>query len=169
VTTSTPVSASAAAPAPSAPASSAGASTAPQSGGTAHVGSTLTFSADGKNETVVLQQVIDPASRGSGALAPAAGSRYVAAKFSIADKGTVAIQDFINNDVTAIGSDGKTYQADPDPVSECTDFDNGMLSLNPAASTTGCITFQLPSGAKVAKVDFGTGAFTSTPGEWLVP
>jgi hypothetical protein len=83
----------------------------------------------------------------------------------------VAVGDFANNDAVAIGSDGKSYQFDPDPIDGCPNFDGtGSFNLTPGGpSTTGCVAFQLPTSVKVAKVDFTTGAFTSSMGEWLVP
>jgi hypothetical protein len=135
---------------------------------TAHVGSTVDVG--GSNGlAVTLNSVIDPASGADQYTTPNAGYRFVAADVKIVNNGKAAFSDDANSDITIVGSDNQTYQADFDSVSECTNFNSGQYTLAPGESTTGCVVFQLPNAVKTAKVEFQTqsGLSTST-GEWVV-
>ncbi len=140
----------------------------------AHVGATLTLTAEGAKAAVTLKQIIDPA---TGTLGPPTddngnpnGDVYVAALLTIDNAGAAAFSGDANNDATIIGSNGQDYTADFDSVSECTNFDNGTYRLGPGESATGCVVFKLPPGITPAKFQYSPASgFASDFGEWLVP
>jgi hypothetical protein len=94
----------------------------------------------------------------------------VGVELTIKNTGSASINDDANSTVTVIGSDNQTYQGDFNSISECTNFNDGSYTLASGESTTGCVTFQVPTGVSVAKVRFEPTSFTSSDvGEWLVP
>ena len=115
-----------------------------------HVGDTLSTT----SISVQLQQVIDPAQSDNQYLTPDPGKRFVGVMVQIENPGTTNIQDDANSDFTVIGSDGQIYTADFDTISGCTNFNEGEYGLTPTASVVGCVTFQIPTGVAVTKVDF---------------
>ena len=135
----------------------------------AFVGSTLSFQDDsGVPYTVTLTQVIDPAQGADEFTTPNPGDRFIGAMFTITDTGNGATSDDANGDATVVGTDDQTYQADFDSLAECTNFNDGEYQLNPGESATGCVTFQLPIGVSVSKVEWSPDIFDSTFGEWSV-
>lgn len=136
---------------------------------TAKVGDTLMIGGN-QGLAVTLAQIIDPAPPDNPYSTPDAGTRFVATKLIIVNKGQVSAQDDANNNVTVIGSDNQSYTfsivAD---TSGCTNFSNGEYTLAPNASATGCVTFELPSNVTVAKVQFETNSgLSGDTGEWVV-
>lgn len=129
---------------------------------TNHVGDTLSTS----TIAVQLQQVIDPAQSSNQYLTPDAGNRFVGVKVQITNPGPANVQDDANNDITAIGSNGQIYTADFDTIAGCTNFNDGDYGLTSKASAVGCVTFQIPTGVAVTKVDF---VGSNSRAEWNVP
>lgn len=133
---------------------------------TAKVGSTINIGGD-KGVAVNLTQIIDPAQGASQYTSADAGKRFVGVKLQITNNSTISFKDDANNDVTLIGSDNQSYTADYNTISGCTNFSDGMFTLAAAASTTGCVTFQIPNGVTSAKVQFAPNSgFSGDTGEW---
>lgn len=131
----------------------------------AHVGSTLTI----PGMSLMLQRVIDPA-QGVDYETPNSGDRFVGVEMMLTNTGRAAIQDDANNNVSLVGSDGQTYISDVDAIAECTDFNSGTYTLAPGESSTGCVTFQVPDGVTVKKVEFTSlSGLGSNSAEWQVP
>jgi hypothetical protein len=137
----------------------------------AHTGAMLTLTGEGgAKATVQLTQVIDPAQGADQFTTPDAGKRFVATVFKITNTSGSALTGDANNDVSVVGSDNQTYTADFDNVSECTNFASGQYQLAAGESTTGCVVFQVPTGAAVAKVKYSpSSGFANDFGEWLNP
>jgi hypothetical protein len=135
---------------------------------TGHVGDTLNLTrVDGGKIDVTLTQVINPATVEGSKAEP--DKTYVATKLTISDTGTTAIEGDANVNVSVIGSDNRSYAADLNDVSECTNFDSGAFHLGPGESATGCAVFALPPGVSPTKVKYVPSAgFADDSGEWLV-
>jgi hypothetical protein len=97
---------------------------------------------------------------------PNTGNRFVGVKVEISNPGTANIQDDANSDFTVIGNNGQIYTADFDSIAGCTNFNDGEYGLTPNASAIGCVTFQLPTGVTVTKVEFQG---SNSNAEWDVP
>lgn len=133
------------------------------------VGDTLQLTrADGSTVAVTLTQIINPATVAGGKGEP--GKTYLATQLTLADTGTTAIEGAVNVNVSVVGSDGQTYTAELDDVTECRNFEAGTFHLDAGESATGCVVFALPSGVTPAKVHYKPSAgFAEDSGEWLVP
>lgn len=135
----------------------------------AHVGSLIDVGG-GHGLGITLTQVIDPAQGADQFTTPDSGKRFVAVDLSIKNNGHSTYSDDANNDTSLIGSDNQSYTPDFDSVSECTNFDNGQITLAAGESVTGCVVFQLPTGVTAAKVQYTPDSgFSGSTGEWQVP
>jgi hypothetical protein len=65
------------------------------------------------------------------------------------------------------GSDAQTYSPDFSDVRGCTNFNSGEYSVGPSVTSVGCVVFQVPTGVKVASVQWG-GGFGATPAVWTI-
>ena len=134
------------------------------------VGSTLAVSdSSGTKLDVTVEQLIQPASGANKYSQPGAGKSFVGVKLRIKNVGTASYQNNANNETTVTVAGDKALVADYNPIMGCGNFDNGQVSLSVGASKTGCVTFQVSSGQKVAAVRYGNTVFPGTTAEWSVP
>lgn len=105
----------------------------------------------------VTASLIDPAMPANSFEAPTSGDRLIGVKLVLSNPGTAAVSDDANNDTAIVGSDDQEYEASLDSLSGCTNFDFGAFTLQPGASLTGCVAFELPSGTTVKSVQFELG------------
>lgn len=120
---------------------------------------------------VALIKIIDPA-HSTDRITPDNGKRFVSAVFTIkAISGDGPQQEDAENDAALVGSGGQIYIPDIIPITGYTDFAVGEIHAAPGESTTGAVTFQVPTGVKVSKVqwsDFSSFGVRSTV-QWNVP
>ena len=133
------------------------------------LGSTLPVSdTSGTRLDVTLSKLIDPASGANSYSNPAKGDHFVGVKLRIHNTATSTYQNNANNETTITLASGKTLHADYNPVAGCGNFDNGQITLKSGASSTGCVTFQVPKGQKVIKVGYRNTVFPGQSAEWNV-
>ena len=137
------------------------------SSGSGPVGATFPVSdSSGTKLDVTVQKVIDPASGASKYSKPASGKHFVGVQLQVKNAGTATYQNNVNNETTVVLSNGKTQDAGYNPIAGCGNFDNGQIKLASGKSGTGCVTFQVPNGAKVTAVRYGNTVFPGTTAEW---
>lgn len=156
------------------PANAAGASTASGNSriGTtsAQAGAAITVSdSNGTKLDVALKQVIDPADGASAYSKPPEGKHFVGVKLHLQNQAATTYQNNANNETTIVLADGKTVDAGYDPLTGCGNFDNGQVKLKTGAATTGCVTFQVPKGDKVAEVRYGNTVYPGITAQWQLP
>jgi hypothetical protein len=111
----------------------------------------------GDTYRVTLVKIIDPAQGADQFNTPDSGKRFVGAVFEIKVlKGSLQNEN-ANNDAAVIGSNGRTYNADFDAIGGYTNFSNGSIKVAQGETATGAVTFQVPDGIKVTKLQW-TGA-----------
>jgi len=134
------------------------------------VGTTLAVSdSSGTSLDVTVKQVTDPADGANKYSKPSSGKHFVGVKLRVHNAATTTYQNNANNETTIILSNGKTKQANYNPVAGCGNFDNGQVTLKAGTSSTGCVTFQVPNGEKVTAVRYGNSVFPGTTAEWHLP
>jgi Domain of unknown function (DUF4352) len=134
------------------------------------VGSTLEVSdTSGTKLDVTVEQLIQPATGANKYSQPSAGKSFVGVKLRIKNIGKASYQNNANNETTITVSGGKALVADYNPITGCGNFDNGQVSLSVGGAKTGCVTFQVSSGQKVAAVRYANTVFPGTTAEWRVP
>ena len=125
----------------------------------------------GDTYEVALTKIIDPA-HSTDQITPDNGKRFVGAVFTIkVISGDGPQQEDAENDAALVGSDGQTYIPEIIAIAGYTDFAVGEVHAAPGESTTGAVTFQVPTGAKVSKVQWSTFSSFGVRStiQWTVP
>jgi hypothetical protein len=120
----------------------------------------------GDTYRVTLTKIIDPAQGADQFTTPDAGNRFVGAVFTIkAISGSPQDED-ANSDAVLVGSNGQSYTADFSSIAGYTNFSNGEIRVAQGESSTGAVTFQVPDGVKVAKVQWTPGGILGSAVQW---
>jgi hypothetical protein len=136
---------------------------------TGQLGATLPVSdTSGTQLDVTLTKVIDPASGANSYSKPASGKHFVGVKLRVHNTAAAAYQNNANNETTIKLSNGKTLQANYNPIAGCGNFDNGQVNLKSGATSTGCVTFQVPKGSKVIQVSYRNTVFPGITAQWSI-
>lgn len=136
----------------------------------ATLGTTITLTGidSGEQMGVSVTKVISNATPSDSFDAPPTGDRLYAVQFRLTDTGTAAYSDSPSNGATVIDTSGQSYQSGIETVAGCQDFAD-IENIAPGNSGLGCITFEVPTGAKIVAVQFtldsGMGPQT---GQWDV-
>jgi len=159
-----------ASPAPHAAATPAPGTSRPPTGtSTGQLGATLAVSdSSGTQLDITLTKIIDPAGGANSYSNPAKGSHFVGVKLRIHNTATTTYQNNANNETTITLTDGKTLHANYNPIADCGNFDNGQITLKSGATSTGCVTFQVPKGQKVTRVGYGNTVFPGKNADWQI-
>jgi len=159
---------SASRPATSAPSASGPASSAPAGEG---VGDTQTVNglSDGETLAVTLTKVADPATPADEFSTPQAGDRLVGTQFRIANAGSVPYHDAIDNDVQLIDEKGQAYQPElADSITAGRLFEE--VRIDPGDSRLGFVVFSVPSGMRLATVQFvPDSGLADDTAQWTLP
>jgi len=148
---------------------SPGTSAPPTGTRTGQLGSTLPVSdTSGTQLDVTLTKVIDPASGASSYSKPASGKHFVGVKLRVQNQASGTYQNNANNETTITLSNGKTLHANYKPIANCGNFDNGQIKVKSGATSTGCVTFQVPKGPKVIEVRYRNTVFPGTTAQWSI-
>jgi len=117
---------------------------------------------------VTLAKVIDPAKGENQFAAPDVGKRFVGLVFRVkALTGSPKDED-ANNDAVVVGSNGRNYSADFDGIAGYTSFDHGVIHVSQGETVTGAVTFQVPNGVTVSKVQWTALSGFGSGVEWIV-
>lgn len=122
----------------------------------------------GDTYRITLIKVIDPAHGADQFTTPTNGNRFVGAVFTVkALSGSPRDEDADSNAVL-VGGNGQTYTADFSTIAGYTNFSSGVINVAQGDTTTGAVTFQIPSSVKVSKVQWSDSLFGSTL-QWNLP
>jgi hypothetical protein len=138
---------------------------------TAHVGDTVSLAATDQSPpaTITLVKIVDPAQGADQFTTPGQGKRFVGVQFRIVLGGTQSTQGSPDNDATVYDSQGQSYSSGFGNLMNCQSFAS-PLTLSPGEPVLGCITYELPTSAKIAKVKFTPASgFAPATAEWQVP
>jgi hypothetical protein len=140
-----------------------------QSGSGSGVGTAFTVQ-DNSHDTyrVTLVKIIDPAQGATSYDTPQGGKHFVGAVFMItAVQGSPQNED-ADNDAALVGSDGQTYTNDISSIAGYTDFNYGAIKVSQGESATGAVTFQVPDGVSVSRVQWSPGGGLGSTVQWNV-
>ncbi|GGV25686.1 hypothetical protein GCM10010495_46820 [Kitasatospora herbaricolor] len=158
---------------PASKASTASGSASP-SGGTAAratVGDTLELPgrASGSRMAVTVTQVVDPAAPDSELSTPRAGNRLVSVRFSLHNVGTAVYADTPSNGAQVIDGQGQGFNADISVTTQAGPAFPTGVDIAPGDTALGFVSFQLPAGSTLAKVQFTLDSgFADATGQWRV-
>ena len=117
---------------------------------------------DKQYEAVKLLAVQDPAQPGDSFSTPDAGKRYVGVELQITNQTKGNDSDDANNNTSLVGSNRQVYSSDVASIAGCTNFDSGNYTLEQGSTEIGCVTFQVPNGVTIAKVNYNPNSGFST-------
>ena len=148
--------------------SAAPASPSPAQQQQAHVGDQFTVALEnGTKYQMTLLRVDQQASPANEFEAAEPGHHLAAAQFRVT--ATTSVDENANNNATATGSDEQAYTPSLASVAEGTNFANGQIRLQPGGSLIGWVTFELPDGVRITKVQWTPASgFSAQAAEWLV-
>ncbi|MET9611208.1 DUF4352 domain-containing protein [Kitasatospora indigofera] len=144
------------------------------SGGTAaraRVGDTLELpgSVSGSRMAVTVTQVVDPAAPGNELSTPKAGNRLVSVRFSLHNIGTTVYADAPSNGAQVIDGQGQGFNADIFVTTQAGPPFPTTVNIAPGDTALGFISFQLPAGSTLAKVQFTLDSgLADATGQWRV-
>jgi hypothetical protein len=105
--------------------------------------------------TVKLTGVVDSATESDGLSLLPAGDKLVAAELTFSNS-NVVIQLYAGADMTLVDSHGNSYLGDlaVPTVSQCQQFADGVANLAPGDIASGCVVFEIPTGASPARLQY---------------
>lgn len=122
--------------------------------------------ASGDTYRVTLTKVLDPAQGADEFSTPDHGKRFVGAVFTVKAMSGSPKDEDADIDAAAIGSNGQTYTADFDAIKGYTNFNDGSINVAEGDTATGAVTFQVPTGVKVSKVQWTAGGGFGSTVQW---
>jgi len=131
------------------------------------VGGGLTLAGrSGETASVRVQQIVDPAQGGDPLAIPQVGMRFVGVELVVsAPNGPVSAD--VNAGTVLVGTDGRTYLHDDDPIAGCAAIPMGQVAISAGSTVTGCVTFEVPDTVGISAVEF-TLAHGGESGRWQV-
>ena len=118
---------------------------------------------------VTLVKVIDPARPVNQFNSADGGKRLVGAVFTIkALTGSPQDED-ADNDAVLVGGNDQHYEANFDAIAGYTNFDSGVIHVAQGDTVTGSVTFQVPDGVTVSKVQWNSLSGFGPTVEWNLP
>jgi len=126
----------------------------------------------GAPEDVTLTQVVDPASEAQYAHSlppPLLGSNFVGLMFDVQNTGLSAVTFDLGKYLVLADNSGSRYSLSYAVLSDCPPFGGSataIAEIQPGATATGCVAFEVTTKNKLTQVILGTS--TKTSGEWSI-
>lgn len=134
----------------------------------AKVGDTISLRGMDTKADVTVLKVVDKAKGADEFTTPDAGKRFVAVQFRITNTGSKAYDDSPSNGAKVVDTEGQGFDSSIADTKAGPSFP-GEVNLAPGATAKGFITFEVPKGAKLDKVQFGLDSgFADQTGQWNV-
>lgn len=123
---------------------------------------------EGEKMTVTVVKVVDPAEGKDEIFQPQQGMRFVAVQFRLRNTGTAVYDDSPGNGAALVDSEGQSFSESLNETSAGPSF-AGSVTTKPGSTALGFITFEVPKGSKVAKIQFTLDSgMADETGEWVV-
>ncbi|MEU8275684.1 DUF4352 domain-containing protein [Microbispora bryophytorum] len=135
----------------------------------AHVGGTLSLKGfQGLQVDVTVTKVELKATPANDFLKPKDGNRFVAIELKLDNKGQATYEDSPSNGAVVVDDQGQQYRTTFAEVKEGQAF-QGSVTMSSGDSRKGVIVFEVPEGAKLAKLQFALNSgFSDQKGEWVL-
>ena len=114
--------------------------------------------------SVTAVRIINPAQAASEYDTPNTGNVYVGVEFKIVNTGSPAFKPSPDGDSTLIDAASHSYSSSYSELVGCPSFASS-LTLNSGDTADGCVTFEIPAGTTIAKVQYTSQAGGTA--EWL--
>lgn len=137
----------------------------------AGIGSTINLSdsSNGNKIAVTVVKVADPDSSTNQFETPSAGDRYVSIQYQIVNTGTTSYTDDPQLEITAKDAAGQNLQEAFVTSTTAGAQLSSSVNLTPGDKALGYITFDVPTGDKVAQTQYSPNlGVSSTTGQWQI-
>lgn len=136
----------------------------------AKVGDTISLKGmEGESADVTVVKVVDNPQGADQFTTPDSGKRFYAVQFRIKDTSSAAYSDTPGNGAEVVDSQGQVYQADIVDDTTAGDSFPAALTIADGDSALGFITFQVPTGTRIVKIQFGLDSgMADQTGQWNV-
>ncbi|KJS53270.1 hypothetical protein VM98_26355 [Streptomyces rubellomurinus subsp. indigoferus] len=151
-------------------ASTTKAADAPHAPAPAKVGDTIALKGMDKGNTadVTAVKVVDPAESASEYLKPADGKHYVAVQFQIKATGAQAYSEVPASSAKVVDTQGQAYGPNLEETKAGPAFQT-PTNIAPGDTGKGFVTFEVPDGTKLDKVQFALdNGFSQQTGQWKI-
>ncbi|MEV1168871.1 DUF4352 domain-containing protein [Nonomuraea sp. NPDC049784] len=141
-----------------------------QESSTATVGGSITLQGTdpGLQVPVTVNQLVNPANPAQDFMKPKTGNKIVAVQVTLANVGRAVYSDAPTNGALLIDGEGQQYRSSFHDVREGQSL-SGMVTINTGDSRKGMIVFEVPEGAKSAKLQFALNSgFADQKREWTL-
>ncbi|MEV0231427.1 DUF4352 domain-containing protein [Nonomuraea sp. NPDC050786] len=129
---------------------------------------TLEGTDPGLKMTVTLTKVVNPATPAQDFMKPKTGNKFVALEITLANAGQAVYSDSPTNGAMLIDGEGQQYRTTLFDVREGQSF-GGSATINMGDTRKGVLVFEVPEGAKPAKLQFALNSgFADQKGEWTL-
>jgi hypothetical protein len=115
----------------------------------------------GTSYSVTPTGIINPAVPAFGTVET--GYQLVAVEFKVTDLSSTATASVDANRTASLETLSSVFTWSPDPVKQCTNFQDGDVNAAPGASVTGCVAFAIRRYADIGGIDWA-----GYSNEWLV-
>ncbi|MFJ8594897.1 DUF4352 domain-containing protein [Streptomyces sp. NPDC093598] len=136
----------------------------------ASVGDTinLTGTEEGERVAVTVVKVVDPAQPENEFSSPDSGMRFVAVQFRLKNIGTQVLDEAPDNGAKLRDRQGQQFNSTVDDTAAGPGF-GGSLTLTPGDTGLGFVTFEVPTGSEIARIQFALASgFARSIGQWTV-
>ena len=128
------------------------------------LGQSVDLGGNSLKASVTAVRIINPAQSANQYSTPNTGDVYVGIEFKIVNTGGPTFQPSPNSDATLIDTASHSYSSSYAELVGCPSFASS-LALTSGDTAEGCVTFQIPAGTALAKVQFTSQAGGTA--EWL--
>jgi uncharacterized protein DUF4352 len=140
----------------------------PQKKADAKVGDTISLKGMDTKADVTVLKVVDNAKGADEYTTPESGKRFVSVQFRIRNTGGKAYNDSPSNGAKVLDTEGQGFEASFSDTAAGPAFP-ADVTIAPGGTAKGFITFEVPKGAKLDKVQFGLDSgFADQTGQWNV-
>ncbi|MGA5818507.1 DUF4352 domain-containing protein [Kitasatospora sp. NPDC094028] len=142
----------------------------PKAPAAAKIGDTIALKGMDKGNTadVTAVKVVDPAESASEYLKPAEGKHYVAVQFQIKATGAQAYSEVPASSAKVVDAQGQAYGPNLEETKAGPAFQT-PTNIAPGDTGKGFVTFEVPDGMKLDKVQFALdNGFSNQTGQWKI-
>lgn len=139
-------------------------------GATAHLGDSITVTGDEGLKVVVTLVAVSTTARFTDGISTVdPGDALYAAQFRIADTGTAAFDDAVDNDAVVIDATGQQFEPDiAEGISAGAQFPD-IVKIAPGSSALGWVPFEVKAGSTITGAQFSLSSGFGNSAQWIIP
>lgn len=135
----------------------------------AHAGTTVGVGgSNGEKLNITVTRIVDPAVGATDFDVPDAGAHFIAVQFRLTNAGSASYNDSPSVEARFVDAKGQVFDSSFADTEAGPSF-AGQISVAPHTTELGFVTFEVPDGTTLARVQYATDLGLGQTAEWLVP